>query len=64
MKITLRSARVNAKLTQEDVAKELGVSKRTLGLWENGEVSPRIANIMKMLEMYGVEIENIDFEIK
>lgn len=62
MKITLRAARVNAKLTQEVVAKELGVSKRTLGLWEQGDISPRISNLLKMIKLYNVKIENIEFK--
>lgn len=42
-KISLAAARVNAKLTQEDVAKEMGVSKNTIVNWENGKVEMKPA---------------------
>lgn len=37
-KITLAAARVNAGMTQEDVAKAMQVSKFTIVNWENGKV--------------------------
>lgn len=62
MKITLRAARVNAKLTQSEVGEALKVSKRTVGLWESGDISPRMTNVLKMLKLYKTPIENIIFE--
>lgn len=38
MKVSLQAARVNAKLTQSDVAKQLRKNKQTIVNWEN-EVS-------------------------
>ena len=37
--ISLAAARVNANMTQEDVAKELKVGKQTVGNWEKAEQS-------------------------
>ena len=37
MKITLKSARVNANLTQLEAAKRLGVTRETLSNWETGD---------------------------
>ena len=34
LKISLAAARVNAEMTQEDVAKEMHVSKNTVVNWE------------------------------
>ena len=34
MKISLQSARVNAKLTQQMAAQKIGVSKDTISNWE------------------------------
>lgn len=47
-KISMAAARVNAKMTQEDVAKEMKVSKQTIVNWENGKVMPKPAQF----EMY------------
>ena len=42
-KITLAAARVNASMTQEDVAREMKVSKQTIVNWENGKVEMKPA---------------------
>lgn len=42
-KVTLAAARVNAGMTQEDVAKEMQVSKNTIVNWENGKVEMKPA---------------------
>ena len=42
-KITLAAARVNAGMTQEDVAKKMKVSKFTIMNWENGKVAMKPA---------------------
>ncbi|MDY2725796.1 MAG: helix-turn-helix transcriptional regulator [Anaerostipes faecalis] len=42
-KISMAAARVNAKLTQEDVAKEMHVTKQTIVNWENGKVEMKPA---------------------
>lgn len=38
IKITLKAARVNASLTQEMVAKTMGVTRTTVNAWETGRV--------------------------
>ena len=45
MKLTLKAARVNKGLTQEDVAKALNVTKKTVGSWEMGKTMPKIDKI-------------------
>lgn len=42
-KISLASARVNAKMTQEDVTKKMKVSKNTIVNWENGKIEMKPA---------------------
>ena len=39
-KISMAAARVNAKLTQSDVAEIMKVSKQTIVNWENGKIVP------------------------
>lgn len=59
IQISLAAARVNAGLTQEDVAKEFGVSKQTIINWEKGKSVPKIAEIMLLARVYKIPEENI-----
>lgn len=61
LKITLKAARVNAGLTQKEVANEIGVSNKTLCGWENGRVIPRVCYIDILCSLYGVSYDNISF---
>ena len=42
-KISMAAARVNAKKTQADIAKEMHLTKTTVNNWENGRVIPKPA---------------------
>lgn len=59
MKITLKAARVNAGLTQEQVVAETGISRSTLHRWENGKGSPRLLDLQRLCELYGIAIDCI-----
>ena len=61
MKIKLNAARVNAGLTQEDVAKRLGKSKNTIVSWEKGKSSPDIETGKALAKLYGVSVNEIIF---
>lgn len=50
--ISMAAARVNAKMTQADAAKEMGVSRQTIINWEKGKVSPGIPEIEKLSRLY------------
>ena len=62
-KMTLKSLRVNVNMTQEEVAKILGVSQKTLSNWENGVTFPDQPAIEKICELYGVSYDFINFEV-
>ena len=57
--ISLAAARVNAGLTQEEVARNLGISKNTLINWEKGKSIPRATQMQKMCEIYNIPEEHI-----
>lgn len=59
MKISLRALRVNAELTQEDAAKAIGVTKRTLQCWEANVTYPNYAKLAKICEVYKCGLEDI-----
>ena len=59
LKISLAAARVNAKMTQSEVAEALHVSKATIVNWENGKIIPNLASMEMLSRLYKVPIENI-----
>ena len=54
IQISLAAARVNAGLTQADVAKEMHVSKQTIINWEKGKVVPGIPQIEMLSRLYKI----------
>lgn len=42
-KISMEAARINAKLTQSEVAEKMAVSRQTIASWENGKIIPKPA---------------------
>lgn len=52
--ISLAAARVNAEMTQNDVAKAMKVSKTTIVNWEKGKVIPGIPEMQMMSRLYGI----------
>lgn len=61
LKISLASARVNVRLTQEAAAKEMHVSKRTMVNWENGISSPSVLQADALYELYKRPKDSIRF---
>lgn len=59
VKITLKAARINAGIKQEDAAHELEIASSTLSFIENGIASPRFELVERMCELYNIKIENI-----
>lgn len=61
MAITLKSARVNVNLTQEQAAKKIGITKDTLSNYERGKSYPDVLVIKKIEEVYGVSYNDLIF---
>jgi DNA-binding XRE family transcriptional regulator len=62
MRITLKAARVNRGLTQNDVAQALGVTKKTVSSWENGKTVPNIDKIEAICALYGLKYDDIQWK--
>lgn len=60
-KITLKAARVNARLSQQDAAERIGVAVSTLRNWEAGKTFPTQPKIEKMCEVYGISFDVLFF---
>lgn len=61
MRITLKAARVNKGLTQDEAAKLLGISPETLANYEKGLRYPDVPMIRKLEEVYEVSYAEIIF---
>ena len=53
----IKAARLEKKLTQEQVAEILGVSRQTISNWENEKSYPDIISVIKMSECYDVSLD-------
>ncbi len=58
-KISLAAARVNAGLTQEDVAGLMELSKKTLINWEKGIIKPKPAQFEMLCRIYNIPSDYI-----
>lgn len=54
MRISIKAARVNAGLTQREVAKTLGVSRETIINWEKGKTFPKSNQKKKLSELFNL----------
>ena len=59
MAIQLKAARVNANLTQGDVAKTLGISKNSIVNYEAYKSKPSVEVAKKFAELYGMKVDDI-----
>ena len=54
MAMSLKAARVNANLTQEQAAKTIGVSTNTVSRWELGISAPHYKHLANICKAYGL----------
>lgn len=59
MKITLKAARINAGLTQKELAKKLGRSESTIVNWETGKTKISLIDFKKLCSILGAKEDNI-----
>lgn len=61
MRISLRAARVNAELTQQQVADALNVDKGTVIRWEKYESQPNSGKVDALCRLYNMPYDNIEW---
>ena len=55
---TIREARKNCKMTQEELAEKLGMSRTTIGQIENGTVQDvGVRKLIRLLDLLGLELK-------
>ena len=53
----MQNARLEAKLTQEQAAEALGVSRQTISNWETEKTYPDIRSVVRMSDLYKVSLD-------
>ena len=61
MKNRLKVARAEMDLTQEDLAKRIGVSRQSINAIETGKYVPSAVLALKMAQVFGKAVEEIFF---
>ena len=59
IQISLAAARVNAELTQAEVAQLMHVGKQTIVSWEKGNSEPKITQAKQLSSIYGIPLDYI-----
>lgn len=59
IQISLAAARVNAGMTQEEVAKALSVGKQTIVNWEKGKSEPKMSQSRELSKLYKMPLDFI-----
>lgn len=53
----IKAARIEKKLTQEQVAELLGVSRQTISNWENEKSYPDIISVIELSNLYSISLD-------
>ena len=61
MQLTLKAIRINIGWSQEEAAKNIGISQETLANYEKGKTFPDVPTIIKIEKAYNTEYKNIKF---
>lgn len=56
---TLQKIRKDRKLSQEDLAQQLGLSRQAVAKWEAGVAFPDIDNLIRMSEIFSTTIDSL-----
>lgn len=59
IQISLAAARVNAGMTQQDVAEKMHISKQTIVNWEKGITEPSITQAKMISKIYNMPLDYI-----
>ncbi|WP_311482680.1 helix-turn-helix domain-containing protein [uncultured Anaerococcus sp.] len=55
----LKNARMGKKLTQEEVAEKLFVSRQSISNWENNKTYPDIGNVIALSDLYQISLDEL-----
>ena len=56
IRLEIMQQRIKHNISQQELAKQLGVSQKIISLWENGESYPRKTNCIKLATVFELPI--------
>lgn len=59
MRISIKAARVNMEMTQEEAARKLNITKKTLASWEKHKTMPSADKVSMICKLYEISYDNI-----
>lgn len=59
----IKAARLGAKLTQDELAEKISVTRQAVSNWENGKTEPYIDTLTKLAEVTNVTVEELIYGI-
>lgn len=62
MKYSLRELRARKKKTQEETAKDLGISTQTYNAWEKDISNISVSKVVALANYFGVKVDEIKFK--
>lgn len=55
----IKSIRLNAGLTQQELAEKLNLDRSAVSHYENGDSTPTVKTLCKISELFEISIENL-----
>ena len=55
----IRNLRKENRLSQDELAEKLGVSRQSISLWETGQTQPTVDNIIALAKIFNVSTDAI-----
>ena len=55
----IRTLRIRAGLSQQELGRQLGVSAVAVGKWERGQTQPDIHSLTRMADIFGTTIDDL-----
>lgn len=55
----LKKARLDKKMTQEEVAEKIFVSRQSISNWENNKTYPDIGNVIALSDLYEISLDEL-----
>lgn len=59
LKDSLKAMRIERAITQEQLAKKLNISLKTVSHWETGYTEPSITQLIAIADLYSVSLDDL-----